>query len=159
MGYTNAFEAVDLPKDEATIEALRADLAAVLRDWIKQHRLTQAAAGHRLGIPQSVVSNIVNGNTSRTSIEYLIRLLARVDVAWTARCWRAPSDAAAVKGPAPQNWMATGLAATPRAALIDQAKVAAAFWLGVQQSWNIVTMSNTSDQRTAAVSLVGGSRG
>lgn len=112
MAYSNPFEAIGLDKDEATIAALRSDYASILRDWIKQRQLTQAAAGNILQVPQAVVSKIINGNVVSMSIEYLIKLLARADVAWTSRCWHAPADAAVCKGPAPASWIGTGTRST-----------------------------------------------
>ncbi len=114
MSYRNPFEALGLDKEDAAVEALRADLAGILRDWIAQRQLTQAAAGRALGVSQGVVSEIMNGQTGRKSIEYFIRLLARVGVAWTARCWHAPADASAVKGAAPADWIGVGGAAAHR---------------------------------------------
>lgn len=127
MSYKNAFEALGFDTEEAAVQALRADFAALLRDWIRQRGLTQAAAGAALGVSQSAVSEIVNGQTGRKSIEYFIRLLARVGVAWTARCWHAPSDAAAIKGPAPASWIGTSSARVTRVTP-DVASAPPAIW-------------------------------
>jgi predicted XRE-type DNA-binding protein len=108
MAYKNPFEAFGFEKDEATIRALRSDFAAILREWIGNSRLTQGEAGARLGVPQSTVSSIVNGRTRSMSIEFLIRLLARGEVPWAARCSTAPSDAEAVAGAAPLAWTNVG---------------------------------------------------
>lgn len=110
MSYANVFDALGFDTEDATVEALRSDLAAILRTWMKREHLNQVAAGRRLGVPQSVISKIVNGQTGRISVEYMIRLLAKAQVPWTAKCWKAPEDACVIEGQPPVSWIAGGTA-------------------------------------------------
>jgi len=111
MGYTNAFEALGFDREEATIQTLRADLAGILHDYIRQHGLTQAKASEKLGVSQGVVSEILRGRVKSKSVEYFVRLLARASLPWTARCWQPPC-ASVVLGAAPSSWTASGAMTT-----------------------------------------------
>jgi predicted XRE-type DNA-binding protein len=122
MAYENAFDALGVDREDATVRALRADMSAIVRDWIKQRGLTQKAAGEQLGITQSAVSDIIAGRIGRMSFEYFVRMLTRIDVAWTARSWSHPHDSRAVKGPAPADWI--GVGATVSRSFISLAGVA-----------------------------------
>jgi predicted XRE-type DNA-binding protein len=48
-----------------------------LRKFIRDSKLTQAAAAQRLGIGQSRVSDVVRGKLEKSSLEMLITLAAR----------------------------------------------------------------------------------
>ena len=70
----------------------------------------------------------MNGRTGSKSIEYFVRLLARAGVAWTARAWAAPSDACAVKGPAPVAWVGVGHATIAGTIIPNEQAMRKAFW-------------------------------
>lgn len=94
----NSFSALGFSDDDAVIEALRADLADIIRGYIERSQLTQTALERTLGIPQSTISAIKNDRIDRISIEYFIRILTRAGIPWTAKAWKAPHDAAWVAG-------------------------------------------------------------
>jgi len=98
MTTTNSFTALGFKADDAVIEALRADLADIVRGYIERSQLTQTTLQKTLGIPQSTISAIKNDRIDHLSIEYFIRILTRAGITWTARCWNAPHDAAWVAG-------------------------------------------------------------
>lgn len=73
----NVFLELGLPPEEAAILKMRADLMGDLREFIRDSKLTQAAAAQRLGIRQSRVSDLVRGKWEKFSLEMLITLAAR----------------------------------------------------------------------------------
>lgn len=81
--------------DRPAVRAIRSDLASLVRDYIESQNWTQTAAAKNLGIPQPTVSNIMNGNTKRLSVDYLIDLLDRLNIPWSARRWESADDACA----------------------------------------------------------------
>jgi predicted XRE-type DNA-binding protein len=94
----NVFTALRFSDDDAVIEALRADLADIVRGYIERSQMTQTALERKLGIPQSTVSAIKNDKIDHLSIEYFLRILTRVGIPWTAKCWKPPHDVALVAG-------------------------------------------------------------
>ena len=66
----------DLGVPEPDEELAKADLAIHLRDTIKRRRLTQTAAGQRMGLDQPKVSALMNGHLAGFSSERLMRCLA-----------------------------------------------------------------------------------
>src|SRR5579863_3332675 len=95
---TNIFSALGFPADEAVIEALRADLADIVRGFIERSQMTQTALEKTLDIPQSTISAIKNDRINHLSVEYFVRILARANIPWTAKCWKPPQDAMWVAG-------------------------------------------------------------
>src|ERR1700729_3776294 len=95
---TNSFSALGFPTDDAVVEALRADLADIVRGFIDRSRMTQTALQKTLGVPQSTVSAIKNDRIDHLSVEYFVRILARIGVPWTAKCWNPPHDVMCVAG-------------------------------------------------------------
>ena len=91
MAYKNAFEALGFEKDDATVFALRAQFAGILRDQVRQKKLTQQEASEWLRVPQGAVSEILSGRIKSKSAEYFIRLLVRAGIPWTAYCAQAPN--------------------------------------------------------------------
>ena len=63
--------------DEATVLALRRDLALQIARFAQRARETQTAAARRLGVPQPTLSKIINGRVSDLSIEFLLRVAVR----------------------------------------------------------------------------------
>jgi predicted XRE-type DNA-binding protein len=73
----NVFLELGFPPEEAAVLKMRADLMGDLREFIRDRKLTQAAAAQRLGIRQSRVSDLVRGKWEKFSLEMLITLAAR----------------------------------------------------------------------------------
>jgi predicted XRE-type DNA-binding protein len=73
----NVFLELGFPPEEAAVLKMRADLMGDLREFIRDSKLTQAAAAQRLGISQSRVSDLVRGKWEKFSLEMLITLAAR----------------------------------------------------------------------------------
>ena len=73
----NVFLELGFPPEEAAVLKMRADLMGDLREFIRDSKLTQAAAAQRLGIRQSRVSDLVRGKWEMFSLEMLITLAAR----------------------------------------------------------------------------------
>lgn len=69
----NVFADMGLPEPEE--ELTKAQLASHIRNVIKRHRLTQAAAASLMGIDQPKVSALLNGRLANFSSERLMRLL------------------------------------------------------------------------------------
>ncbi len=125
----NSFSALGFPDDEAVVDALRADLADILRGYIERSRMTQTNLSRQLGIPQSTLSAIKNDRIDHLSIEYFVRVLTRAGVPWTAKCWNAPDDAA---------WVAGGVSQLLANAKTDFRQVSPTeFWnnLAIQGPW------------------------
>jgi len=95
---TNSFSALGFEDGEAVVEALRADLADIARNYFEKSQQTQVALAKRLGIPQSTISAIKNDNIDRLSVEFFVRILSRAGIPWTAKCWAAPHDPLWVSG-------------------------------------------------------------
>ena len=75
--HGNLFLELGFPPEEAAVLKMRADLMGDLREFIRDNKLTQAAAAQRLGISQSRVSDLVRGKWQKFSLEMLITLAAR----------------------------------------------------------------------------------
>ena len=70
MGFSNA---------EAERELVKADLALAIYSILKERKLTQAKAGEILGVNQSDVSRLKNGDFDRFSVERLFAFLNRLN--------------------------------------------------------------------------------
>lgn len=76
----NVFSDVGFSKSEAAALQARVTLAVEIERYIEKNKLTQAKAAQAFGVPQPTVSKIVRGDLSRLSIEYLLKMLARVGI-------------------------------------------------------------------------------
>ena len=76
----NAFADLGFSKAEAAALQARVTLAVEIERYIEKHGLTQAKAATAFGVPQPTISKIVRGDLSRLSVEYLLKMLARVGV-------------------------------------------------------------------------------
>ncbi len=76
---------------EATSLHIRSQLAAVLELHIERKGWSQSEASRRLGVPQTTINKMVNGNIEKLSIESLITLLNRVSLSVGISVSRAPS--------------------------------------------------------------------
>jgi len=76
----NAFVDLGFSKAEAAALQARVTLAVEIENFIAKNGLTQAKAAEAFGVPQPTISKIVRGDLSRLSLEYLLKMLARVGV-------------------------------------------------------------------------------
>lgn len=78
LGSANVFEDLGFEAEEAMNLKIRADLMLDLRDRIQKRGWTQKEAAEFLGETQPRISNLMNGEISRFSIDKLINLLGKV---------------------------------------------------------------------------------
>ena len=76
-GTGNVF--ADLGMPDAVERQTKTRLALAINDIIKARKLRQVEAGHRLGIPQSNVSALVNYRLDGFSVERLMGFLTALD--------------------------------------------------------------------------------
>jgi predicted XRE-type DNA-binding protein len=76
-GSNNVFEDLGFEPQEAANLKIRADLLLDLRQYIQSRGWTQEEAAVFFGETQPRISNLLNGDISRFSIDKLINLLAR----------------------------------------------------------------------------------
>ncbi len=79
-GNDNVFEDVGFEAEEAANLKVRADLLLDLRQYIQARGWTQAEAAAFFGETQPRISNLLNGEISRFSIDKLINMLARAGI-------------------------------------------------------------------------------
>jgi predicted XRE-type DNA-binding protein len=82
-------------EDEATVQALRSDVALQLARYAHRLGITQVAAARRLGLPQPTLSKIANGRVTDVSLELLIRVAVRAGLPMTLQTGHAPEEAGA----------------------------------------------------------------
>ena len=76
--YRSVWDAIaDSPAEAANLK-LRSLLMDAIKAYIDQEKLTQEEAAKRLGVPQSRVSELVNGRISKFTIDKLGDMAARV---------------------------------------------------------------------------------
>jgi len=98
MRYKNAFSALGLDPDVATIDTLRTDIALALARYIETTGISQEKAGELFGVKQSVVSQIVRGDVAHLSVERLIRAMVRAKIQGFAEWGESSEDARAGTG-------------------------------------------------------------
>ncbi len=74
----NVFKDIGFSNEEAIAMAMRVDLSVEIAKFIKRKKLTQAKAAEWFDVPQPKISNIVAGKVSGFSIEYLVKMVARI---------------------------------------------------------------------------------
>ena len=79
----NVFADIGFPPEEAAHLLIRADLMGQVRSLIAARGLTQKAAAKALGVTQPRVSDLVRGRIDLFSIDTLVEMLTRLDVAVT----------------------------------------------------------------------------
>jgi len=87
--------ALSYQADEATVQALRSDVALQVARYANGLNVTQAAAAKQLGLPQPTLSKIANGRVSDLSLELLIRVAVRAGLPITLQNGHAPQEAGA----------------------------------------------------------------
>lgn len=78
MGSENIFEDLGFEGEEALNLKVRTDLMLDLRAYIQEHGWTQKEAADFLGETQPRISNLMNGEISRFSVDKLIHLLGKI---------------------------------------------------------------------------------
>jgi predicted XRE-type DNA-binding protein len=81
--------------DDATVHALRADLALQIARHLACTGGTQVAAAARLGVPQPTLSRIVNGQVGELSLELLLRIAVRAGLPVVLQTGAEPLEAGA----------------------------------------------------------------
>ncbi len=76
VGSDNVFEDLGFPPDEALNLKIRADLMLKLRSFIKNKGWTQQQAAQFFNETQPRISNLINGEISRFSVDKLLVMLA-----------------------------------------------------------------------------------
>ena len=74
-GSGNVFADLGIP--DADEELTKAELAATIRETIRQRRLTQVQAAAILGIDQAKISAIMNGKVSGYTYDRLVKYLKK----------------------------------------------------------------------------------
>jgi predicted XRE-type DNA-binding protein len=114
-----------LPEDDATIQALRSDVALQIARFLQKQGLSQAAAAKSLRIPQPTLSKIANGRVSELSLELLLRIAVRAGLHLVLQIGAAPEEAGAFLSssmPATRAGARSKLADDARAALLSAAR-------------------------------------
>ena len=78
LGKDNIFEDLGFEDEEAINLKVRADLMLDLRSYILEQGWTQTQTAEFLGETQPRISNLMNGEISRFSVDKLINLLGKV---------------------------------------------------------------------------------
>ena len=113
------------PEDDATIQALRSDVALQIARFLQGQELTQAAAAKLLRVPQPTLSKIVNGRVTDLSLELLLRIAVRAGLHLVLQIGAVPEEAGAfVSGsvPAARTGTRSKLAGDARDALLATAR-------------------------------------
>lgn len=76
-GSNNLFEDLGFEKSEAANLKIRADLMLALREYIQSQGWTQEQAADFFQETQPRISNLINGEISRFSVDKLINMLSR----------------------------------------------------------------------------------
>ena len=112
-------------EDDATIQALRSDVALQIARFLQGQELTQAAAAKLLRVPQPTLSKIVNGRVTDLSLELLLRIAVRAGLHLVLQIGAVPEEAGAfVSGsvPAARTGTRSKLADDARDALLATAR-------------------------------------
>jgi predicted XRE-type DNA-binding protein len=77
VGSDNVFQDLGFATEEAINLKIRADLMLDLKGFIQSQNWTQAEAATFFGETQPRISNLMNGDIDRFSIDKLVQMLAR----------------------------------------------------------------------------------
>jgi predicted XRE-type DNA-binding protein len=77
IGSSNVFEDIGFDTEEAINLKIRADLMLDLRRFIQSRQWTQTEAAEYFGETQPRISNLMNGDIDRFSIDKLVQMLTR----------------------------------------------------------------------------------
>jgi predicted XRE-type DNA-binding protein len=84
-----------MSSDDATIQALRSDLALQIARHIARSGESQVHEAKRLRIPQPTLSKIMNGRIEEVSLELLIRVAVRAALPVVLQTGTVPEEAGA----------------------------------------------------------------
>ena len=76
--YRSVWDAIADSPEEAVNLKLRSQLMDAIKAYLDHEGITQAEAAHRLGVPRSRVSELVNDRISKFTIDKLVDMAARV---------------------------------------------------------------------------------
>jgi predicted XRE-type DNA-binding protein len=76
---------LDLPKVEAAKIEMRTDLVVAIRKTVAKRGLTHAAAAKLAGVGRTVITAILNGNTTHVSTDRLIDIAQNLGLRVTLR--------------------------------------------------------------------------
>lgn len=76
--YRSVWDAIADSSEEAANLKLRSQLMDAIKAYIDHENITQKEVAKRLGVPQSRVSELVNGRISKFTIDKLVTMAARV---------------------------------------------------------------------------------
>jgi len=79
--------------DQATIQALRGDLALQIARHVGRDGASQAATAMRLGIPQPTLSKIMRGQVDAISLELMLRIAMRAGLSVVLQTGVEPAEA------------------------------------------------------------------
>jgi predicted XRE-type DNA-binding protein len=74
------FDDLGFSKEEAVHLKLKTDLMLAIREYIKNHELTQVAAAEQLGVAQPQISRLLKGKISLFTIDRLLTMLSRINI-------------------------------------------------------------------------------
>ena len=77
----NVFADMEFPREEAAHLLIRADLMIQVTALIAERGLTQKQAAKALGVTQPRISDLVRGRIELFSIDTLVDMLSRLDIA------------------------------------------------------------------------------
>jgi predicted XRE-type DNA-binding protein len=77
IGSSNVFKDIGFETEEAINLKIRADLILDLRRFIQSQKWTQTEAAEYFGETQPRISNLMNGDIDRFSIDKLVQMLTR----------------------------------------------------------------------------------
>lgn len=79
--------------EQATIQALRGDLALQIARHVGRNGASQAATAKRLGIPQPTLSKIMRGQVEAISLELMLRIAMRAGLSIVLQTGQEPGEA------------------------------------------------------------------
>ena len=74
-----------LPKGEAAKVEMRTDLVVAIKKAVEGKRLTHAEAASRAGVGRTVITAILNGNTTHISTDRLIDIVQSLGLSVTLK--------------------------------------------------------------------------
>ena len=89
----NVFADMGFPREEAAHLLIRADLMIQVTALIAERGLTQKQAAKALGVTQPRISDLVRGRIELFSIDTLVDMLSRLDIAVVLKTKRRASVA------------------------------------------------------------------
>ena len=111
--------------EQATIQALRGDLALQIARHAGRDGASQATTAKRLGIPQPTLSKIMRGQVDEISLELMLRIAMRAGLSVVLQTGEDPAEAgvyASGAGPPGRARIASRIADEARRATIESSR-------------------------------------